>query len=69
MFPASELKYIHPFIIPAKHGDYWRLLIRGNYTIQVSAKGYENEMRNVRVTDRVKIVNFRLRKNTGKFIH
>lgn len=51
----------------AKLGDYWRLLVKGNYTIQVSAKGYKNAVRSVKVDKQVKIVNFILLKDNGRF--
>ena len=51
----------------AKFGDYWRLLLEGDYDIQVSADGYQNSTKFVQVPAQVEIVNFVLRKNTGMF--
>ncbi|XP_046842736.1 carboxypeptidase D-like isoform X2 [Xenia sp. Carnegie-2017] len=49
-------------IASAKLGDYWRLLLRGDYNIKVSAKGYQHLSKYVQVLDQTKIVNFILRR-------
>jgi hypothetical protein len=54
------------FALLAKFGDYWRLLVKGEYTIQISAKGYKNARKSVQVSKQVKIVNIILYKSTGE---
>ncbi|XP_070572081.1 carboxypeptidase D-like isoform X2 [Ptychodera flava] len=41
----------------AKDGDYWRLLLPGEYTVTVTAKGYVHDMKLVKVGEDEKIVN------------
>ncbi|KAK1121827.1 hypothetical protein K0M31_010139 [Melipona bicolor] len=42
-------------IYAANDGDYWRLLVPGNYNVTVSAVGYESQMQTVTVTNGVNI--------------
>ncbi len=52
-------------IITACYGDYWRLLVPGDYTIQVIADGYYTTAQNITVPEGTAIqVNFTLLKNT-----
>ena len=51
----------------AKFGDYWRLLVKGYYTVEVSAKGYQKVGKLVQVADQVNIENVVLNKTTGEF--
>jgi hypothetical protein len=64
-FHCFILKHKLCFERLAKFGDYWRLLVKGDYTIQVSAKGHKNAMKFVRVSNNVKTVNFQLQRSTG----
>ena len=48
-------------------GEYWRLLLPGNYTVYVKAAGYRSVSRHVIVSgDEVKIENFSLVRNPRK---
>ena len=48
-------------------GEYWRLLLPGNYTVYVKAAGYRSVSRHVIVSgDEVKIENFSLVRNPQK---
>ena len=45
-------------------GEYWRLLLPGNYTVTVKAKGYLSKQVDVDVAgDRVGIINFDMEKD------
>ena len=49
---AISVHGINHIITTSKHGDFWRLLLKGTYTITVKAPGYQEETRNnVVVTD------------------
>ena len=52
---------INSNVTSSTYGDYWRLLVPGDYEITASASGYSKQTRSVRVVaDKVTILNFTL---------
>lgn len=45
----NTVKQIHHNVLTSEQGEYWRLLIPGNYTVRVSKEGYELQQRNITV--------------------
>lgn len=55
----------HP-VSTYKGGDYWRLLTQGTYNITASARGYNSEMKTVKVGDKYAVqVNFTLTRKSS----